>query len=180
MTERWLQQSVLSAMRNKINSRPKKPKFIQPKTSLIPSSYQMIVVHIAKYIHMLEPLKSLWNGHLRHITTNTFIVEQDPLAERPMNSFPYRYKRKIKVSQNIYINNIPSLKIINSAQAEWASPILWCYKKDGIIQFFNDNRIFHAVTFQYWYHISRIDEYIDSFQTHKYFLYQKRTAATDG
>ena len=52
--------------------------------------------------------------------------------------------------------------VIETANTDWASPVVLVPKPDGSLRFFTDYRRLNAMTIRYAYPISRMEEFIDS------------------
>lgn len=66
-------------------------------------------------IFMLEPITSMWDGHLNHVTVVTSRAEMDPLATRPIHAFSHRAGPKGRDFEKNKIDNMLSMNVIGLA-----------------------------------------------------------------
>ena len=119
-----------------------------------------------KHLHeriraMLRKYQPMWSGKLGEITTTTHHIDLKP-GSRPFATPPYRSGPKERELEIAEIERQRADGVIEPAQSEWASPILFAPKADGTLRFCVDYRRLNAMTLRDTYPIPRMDECIDS------------------
>lgn len=70
------------------------------------------------FIIMLQPLKSVCDGHLGHVTTATHKVEFNPHTARPIHSYLFQTVPKERDSEENKIDKMVSMNIMEPARTE--------------------------------------------------------------
>lgn len=114
-----------------------------------------------EFIQMLEPFSKMWDGHLGRISVAKHRIDLMS-GSTPVHSAPYRAGPKVREFQRTKINRMFEQEVLESVTTEWAAPIVFAPKKDGIMRFCVDYRRLNAIAQRDSYPIPRIDECIDS------------------
>lgn len=115
----------------------------------------------ARIIEMLSEFESMWDGHLGTIRQTKHRIELKP-DSKPVHQPPYRNGPDGRERERQEIQKMLDMDVIEEAECEWASPILFVPKPDGTIRFCVDYRRLNAMTVRDSYPIPRMDECIDS------------------
>lgn len=110
----------------------------------------------------------MWNGHLGEVKVSEHRIDLF-LDTRPVYSQPYRggaESRKV-IQQNV--DRLLQGEIIEPAKSQWDSPVVLALKSDGSLRFCIDYRRLNATTIKDTYPLPRMDDYLDSLGTAKYF-----------
>lgn len=99
----------------------------------------------------------MWDGHLGRKSTAKHRVELVDPNTPPVPSAPYRAGPKARELEKTEINKVLAENIIEPAQTEWASPIVFAPKEDGTVRFCVDYRKVNEITKQDSYPIPRMD-----------------------
>ena len=126
-------------------------------------------VHVEKeYIHhkprlvrLLQPLKSMWSGELGCIKATQHRINLLP-GSKPIHQQPYRAGPAQRQAEQKEIQSMLDKGVIEPANTEWTSPIVFVPKPDGTLRFCVDYRRLNAMTIRDSYPIPRMDEFIDS------------------
>lgn len=73
----------------------------------------------------------MWMGRVGHVTNATHRVELDSPATSLIPSAPYRAGLKATDFEKNEIDNMLSINVVETAETEWAFPIVLDPKKDG-------------------------------------------------
>lgn len=111
---------------------------------------------------MLEQFQSMWDGRLGTIKAAKHRIELTPPNARPIHSVPYRAGPVARTFEKTEIDRLLRMDVIEPAQTEWASPIVFAPKKDGSLRFSVEYRKLNTVNVRDSYPIPRMDECIDS------------------
>jgi len=111
---------------------------------------------------MMEEFTSMWDGNLGTISAVKHRIDLDPPDSQPVHSAPYRAGPATRQLEKNEIDKMLGMGVIEPAQTEWASPIVFAPKKDGAMRFCVDYRRLNAMTLRDSYPIPRMDECIDS------------------
>lgn len=104
----------------------------------------------------------MWDGHLGRIHATKYQREQNSEEVRPVHSAPYHTGPAARQLEKSEIEKMLEMNVIELAQTEWASPIVFEPKNDWSRRFCVEYRKFNAVTIRESYSIPRMDECIDS------------------
>ena len=110
---------------------------------------------------MLKKHESMWLSELGEISITEHAIDLVPGA-RPFKSAPYRAEPKARELEEAEIKKQLEVKVIEPAQREWGTPVLFVPKKCGKLRFCVDYRKLNSVTIKDAYPLPRIDECIDS------------------
>eukprot|EP00171_Calliarthron_tuberculosum_P021901 IDg21901t1 len=117
---------------------------------------------------MLERFSDMWQGHLGEVTATQHRIDLLPGA-RPQYSQPYRAGPESRKVIESHINDMKSKGVIESAQSQWAAPIVLAPKADGTLRFCIDYRRLNALTVKDTYPLPRMDDCLDSLGTASHF-----------
>ena len=103
----------------------------------------------------------MWDGQLGTIRK---VKHRLPLTEgsKPVFQPPYRAGPNARAREKEEIDEMLSMDVIEEAECEWASPIVFVPKPDGTMRFCVDYRRLNAMTIRDSYPIPRMDECIES------------------
>lgn len=110
---------------------------------------------------LLEPYQSMWSGHLGTIQATEHHIDLQPDA-KPVHQQPYRAGPKKRELEKKEIDMMLDKGVIEPANTDWASPIVFVPKPDGSLRFCVDYRRLNVMTIRDSYPIPRMDECIDS------------------
>ena len=110
---------------------------------------------------MLSKHAAMWSGKLGEITTTEHVIDLKP-GSRPIAVPPYRAGPKTRELEQAEIDRQLRDGVIEPAQSEWASPVVFAPKADGTLRFCVDYRRLNFATVKDSYPIPRMDECIDS------------------
>lgn len=113
-------------------------------------------------INMLGQFEQMWDSQLGLTRAAKHRIELTFPDSHLIHSAPYWAGPKGRSFEKDEIDKMVALKVIESAQTKWPSPIMSSTKKDGSLWFCTDYRKLNAVTAHDSYQISRMDECIDS------------------
>lgn len=80
---------------------------------------------------LLTEFTSMWDGHLGTIQTVKHRIDLDPPKAKPIHSAPYRAGPAARQLEREEIDKMLRMGVIEPAQTEWASPIVFVPKKTG-------------------------------------------------
>ena len=113
-------------------------------------------------LQMLERHEGMWTpGKLGEINITEHRIELQP-GIRPIRSQPYRQGPATRELVAKNVREMIEANVIEPAQSEWASPIVFAPKKDGTLRFCVDYRKLNAATIADTYPLPRIDDCLDS------------------
>ena len=115
----------------------------------------------SKILDFLQRYRTMWDGHLgtiRHVKHRIELKE----GSSPVYQPPYRASPDGRKREKAEIDKMLALDVIEEAECEWASPIVFVPKADGTLRFCVDYRRLNAMTVRDSYPIPRMDECIDS------------------
>jgi hypothetical protein len=115
----------------------------------------------ARIREMLNKHAAMWSGKLGEITTTEHAIDLKP-GSRPIAVPPYRAGPKARELEQAEIDRQLRDGVIEPAQSEWASPVVFAPKADGTLRFCVDYRRLNLATVKDSYPIPRMDECIDS------------------
>ena len=110
---------------------------------------------------MLKRHASMWSGKLGEINITEHAIDLKPDA-RPIAVPPYRAGPKTRELEQAEVDRQLRDGVIEPAQSEWASPVVFAPKADGTLRFCVDYRRLNQATMKDSYPIPRMDECIDS------------------
>lgn len=113
-----------------------------------------------KFIELLSPLQSLWDGYLDRISTVRLRVDLESPTIRPIHSVPYHAKPKASDFERTEIERMVPNNVTETARTEWASAPLFEQKKKGTLRFFADYGKLNAVIICGLYPLSKVDKCI--------------------
>ena len=100
-------------------------------------------------------------GKLGEINITEHRIELQP-GTRPIRSQPYRQGPATRELVAKNVREMIEADVIEPAQSEWASPIVFAPKKDGTLRFCVDYRKLNAAIIADTYPLPRIDDCLDS------------------
>lgn len=112
-------------------------------------------------IKVLQEYDHMWYGCLGRIGRAKHRIELTLTDIRPINSALYPAVPKTREFEKTWITEIFRTNVIESAQSEWASPILFAPKKDVSLRFRVNYPKLNAFTVRDAYTIPRLFEYIN-------------------
>jgi transposase InsO family protein len=115
----------------------------------------------ARIRSMLDRHAAMWSGKLGEITITEHAIDLKPDA-RPVAVPPYRAGPKTRELEQAEVDRQLRDGVIEPAQSEWASPVVFAPKADGTLRFCVDYRRLNLATIKDSYPIPRMDECIDS------------------
>lgn len=115
-----------------------------------------------QFIDMLSEFEHMWDRHLGRINAAKHRIELNDRNTAPVHSTPYRAGPKTRGFERVKIDKMLVGNIIEPAQTEWASPIVFAPKEDGTLRFCVDYRKLNAVTKRDSSPIPRMEECIES------------------
>lgn len=118
---------------------------------------------------MMTEFSDMWDGREGTVRTVKHSLDLDPPEAKHIRSAPYRDGPRALHLDNEEIDKLKSMKLIELAQSEWASPIVLAPKKDGSIRLCIDYSRLNAINIRDSYEIHRMDECIDSLGNAKIF-----------
>lgn len=110
---------------------------------------------------MLKKHDAMWSGKLGEINITKHTISLKPGA-RPFKSATYRAGPQTRELEQAEINKQLTAGVIEPAQLEWASPVLFAHKKDCKLCFCIYYRRLNEMTIKDSYPLPRMDEFIDS------------------
>ena len=110
---------------------------------------------------MLSEFKDMWSGRFGKIDATKHRIELKPGA-MPIYQALYQAGPAAREKEKKEIDRMLRAGVIETATAEWASPVVFVPKKDGTMQFCVDYRKLNAATVRYSYPSLRMDGCIDS------------------
>ena len=114
-----------------------------------------------RILEFLDPFQSMWDGHLGEIHHVKHRIELKEGA-KPVFQPPYRAGPDKREKERAEIQKMLDMDVIEEAECEWASPVVFAPKPDGTLRFCVDYRRLNAMTVRDSYPIPRMDECIDS------------------
>jgi len=114
-----------------------------------------------RVLDTLRPFEDMWDGHLGTISAAKHRIEV-PVEARPVRGVPYRAGPRMRQVEKEHIEDMLAQKVIEPANSEWASPVVFAPKKDGSLRFCVDYRRLNELTPRDAYPIPRMDECLDS------------------
>ena len=122
----------------------------------------------AEIRRMLHKHASMWSGKLGEINTTRHAIDLKP-GSRPSAVPPYRAGPKTRELEKAEVERQLKEGVIEPAQSEWASPVVFAPKGDGTLRFCVDYRRLNEATLKDSYPIPKMDECIDSLGDAKIF-----------
>lgn len=110
---------------------------------------------------VLNKYASMWSGKLDDITLTEHPIDLKQ-GSRPIAVPPYRQGPKAREIEQAEVNRHLREGVIEPAQSERASPVVFYPKADGTLRFCFDYRRLNLATMKASYPIPRMDECIDS------------------
>lgn len=107
---------------------------------------------------MIFELESMGDGHLDGVRTAKHRIKWLPKDTLPVYSATFPAGPKAWEIQKNEIAKMLQLEVIKLAQTNWASPILFAMKMEGLLQYGVDDRKLNAVTVHDSYPVSRLEE----------------------
>ena len=114
-----------------------------------------------RVVSLLEPFQSMWDGTLGELKATEHRIDLMP-DSKPVHQAPYRAGPTQRQREKEEIDNMLAKGVIEPANTEWASPIVFVPKSDGSLRFCVDYRRLNAMTIRDSYPIPRMDECLDS------------------
>lgn len=110
-----------------------------------------------------------WDRHLGTIKTVRHEIELNEPDDRPVHSGPYHASSAARKFQKDNIDKMKKMRVIEPAQTEWASPVVFYPINDGALGFCVDYRKLNSLTFRDVYRIPLMDECIDSVAGYRFY-----------
>lgn len=132
-----------------------------------------VEIHAPKEYHprvraLLHKHEDLWSGELRNPHGTNLRIDLIP-GTTPFKYAPYGAGQKACEPEEFEIKSQLAAGVIEHSNAEWAAPVLFAPKKDGLLRLCIDYRKINTMNTKDSYPLPRIDECIDSLDEDRIF-----------
>lgn len=111
-----------------------------------------------KIINMFSKFESMWDGHLGRTKAAQHWIKLSSEDTQPIHSIQLQVRPRVRKSEKKEIAKMLEVEFIKSAQTEWAPPIGFDPKAEGMLWFSVAYQICNAVAVSNSYPILQMEE----------------------